>query len=176
LTTAVPDTPLNAGRSHTLRDLCLLVDVLVLFATACAPIMQTPLDDALELNANELIAWIAANTRYPIVKPPKIKIVATLPNSRINFGGKSLIAAYNYDTQILYLKQRWSGEIPQDKGTLLHELLHHAQVVSGIGPTCIREREIEAYATELSYLRENHSNDWDWSPGLKATLLAVPCN
>jgi hypothetical protein len=138
--------------------------------------MQVPLDDALEKKANELITWIAANTRYPTVKIPKIKVVATFPNSRISFGGRRLIAAYNYDAQILYLKQSWSGETPQDKGTLLHELLHHAQVVSGIGPTCLRERELEAHATELRYLRETHSKDWDWSPGLKATLLALPCN
>ena len=138
--------------------------------------METLLDDALEQKANELIAWIAANTRYPTVKIPNIRIVATLPNSRINFGGRSLIAAYNYDTQILYLKQSWGGETPQDKGTLLHELLHHTQIVSGIGPTCIRERELEAYATELRYLRETHSKDWDWSPGLKAALLALPCD
>ena len=148
---------------------------LILISAACAPIEGAPQHNKLDQIATELIAWIAANTRYPTLPIPKIEVVAELPNTRIDYGGRSLIAGYNYADKILYLKQGWNGQTPQDTSTLLHELLHHAQVVSGIGPTCIREREFEAYAIELRYLRENHSKDWDWSPGLKATLLALPC-
>ena len=176
LTVADPSVRDAVGRPHTRRTLRIVFSVFGLLAAACAPTMQMPHDGALDQKATELISWIAANTRYPTVSIPKIEVVATLPSSRFNYGGRSLIAGYNYDSQILYLKQGWSGQTPQDTSTLLHELLHHAQIVSGIGPTCIRERELEAYATELRYLRENHSKDWDWSPGLKATLLALPCD
>ena len=137
--------------------------------------MQTSHDDALDQKANELISWISVNTHYPAVSIPQIMVVTTLPKSRFDYGGRSLIAGYNYKSQILYLKKGWSGKTPQDNGTLLHELLHHTQVISSSGPTCIRERELEAYAIELRYLRENHSKDWDLSPDLKTTLLALPC-
>ena len=143
---------------------------------ACAPLQPTSGGNAPEQRADELMAWIAANTHYPAVSIPEIRIVESLPKARIDYGGRRLIAAYNYDHQILYLKQGWRSHSPVDAGTLLHELLHHAQVVSGIGPTCVRERELEAYATELRYLRESHSKDWDWSPGLVETLLALPCD
>ena len=176
LNASASDTPVEIGRPHCLRTMRNFLGTLILISAACAPIEGAPQHNELDQIATELIAWIAANTRYPTVPIPKIEVVVELPNTRIDYGGRSLIAGYNYDDKILYLKQGWSGETPQDASTLLHELLHHAQVVSGIGPTCIRERELEAYATELRYLRENHSKDWDWSPGLKATLLALPCN
>lgn len=122
------------------------------------------------------MAWIAANTPYPVVAVPRIQIVEALPKTRIDYGGRRLIAGYNYDHRILYLKQGWRSHSPVDAGTLLHELLHHVQVSSSVGPTCIRERELEAYAVELRYLRETHSKDWDWSPGLMKTLFALPCD
>ena len=170
-----PDASLTVRRLRCLRTMRNFLGTLILISAACAPIEGAPQHNKLDQIATELIAWIAANTRYPTLPIPKIEVVAELPNTRIDYGGRSLIAGYNYDDKILYLKQGWNGQTPQDTSTLLHELLHHAQVVSGIGPTCIREREFEAYAIELRYLRENHSKDWDWSPGLKATLLALPC-
>ena len=157
--------------------MCRLASTLVLLViSACAPLQSTPGDNALDQRAGELMAWIAANTQYPVVSIPQIQVVDALPKTRIDYGGRRLIAGYDYDRQVLYLTQGWRGRSPQDAGTLLHELVHHAQVESGLGPTCIRERELEAYGTELRYLRETHSKDWDWSPGLMKTLLALPCD
>jgi hypothetical protein len=150
--------------------------VLAILLAACAPLPSISGGNTLDQRADQLMAWIAANTHYPVVAIPQIRVVESLPKTRFNYGGRRLIAGYDYDHQILYLTQGWRAHSPVDAGTLLHELLHHAQVASGIGPSCIRERELEAYATELRYLRETHSKDWNWSPGLMKTLLALHCD
>ena len=77
------------------------------FLSACAAVPPHVEREKLDDMIDEIIAWIAANTDYPVQRAPRILFVDQLPPElielKISLGADQADAAYVHDSKILYL-------------------------------------------------------------------------
>ena len=107
-----------------------------------------------------LLAWIAAHTAYdPAPAPPAVRIAGDIcaemglePSCRVR-------GYYDHRTGAVVLYGGWSIDSRDDRGLLLHELVHHAQAAAGAfdfdSPLGRCGGESEAFALMARWLAEN---------------------
>ena len=113
-----------------------------------------------------LISWIVAKTGWTNSEPPRIvfltkKEIMEMLLQRPNGPPEdvSCQALYSHNDGIIYLTKDWRCSDPRDRGTLLHELVHHLQKLNGVKARCLAEYERQAYDLQLEWLREHGVQD-----------------
>jgi len=78
-------------------------------------------------------------------------------------GGKSAAprvgALYSDRDDIVYLPVGWNPDNLRDRSALLHELVHHLQMVNKVKATCPAEFEWDAYRLQVAWQREKGIED-----------------
>ena len=132
------------------------------FLSACAAVPPHVEREKLDDMIDEIIVWIAANSKYPPQRAPRVLFVDKLPAefARLERPYKSsgapenAPAGYLHHNRTVYLPQSLRLDIEYDVSVLAHELVHFLQYSSGQKPETAEERETEAVV--LSYEASVH--------------------
>lgn len=119
---------------------------------------------------NSLIAafsiWLTVNMGVANVSTPNIDYLPPEKLAELYYGkpvskdaALNIEAIYSDVTQTIYLRDDWDVDDLNDQSTLLHELVHHMQVINGIEHECLRQREHQAYELQMQWLREKGVED-----------------
>ncbi len=108
-----------------------------------------------------LLVWIAAHTAYDAtqMEPPAVRLADAIctevglePRCRIR-------GYYDHRSATITLHSDWTLESREDRGLLLHELVHHVQAAAGAldfdSPLERCRGESEAFALMARWLAEN---------------------
>ncbi len=112
-----------------------------------------------------LMKWVVAKTGWAIQKPPTIRFVPSAQLAEMYYGKQNapnlapVRSLYAIKTHILYLPNTWNPGDLRDKGTLLHELAHHLQVLNRIQVVCVAEYDRQSYELQMAWLREHGVDD-----------------
>lgn len=134
----------------------------MLLSVACSSLTE---QDETEALAQEFLAWIAGETGLPIAPLPSIVFVsedqirARVDASAQVEGNDSARALYVYDTATIYLPANWSRRKIYHRAMLLHELVHHVQLINRLPARCSAERERQAYGLTLKWLSSQGVED-----------------
>lgn len=108
-----------------------------------------------------LMVWIGANTDFtesisppPIVIQTQAELVALVGTDRIP-GGASIAGVYDSQTRTLFLDENVDVKTDDGKSTLVHELVHHFQVVTDRHRDGQCLYEAQAYSIEDKWRREH---------------------
>lgn len=120
----------------------------------------------------ELLGWIEARTDYDVAAaraaPPEILFCQT--GDSIEYEGNDILvepglrAAYDLTSQRIFLVLPWDPDDPRHVSALLHELVHHVQLLNRAWE-CPEATEWEAYDLQAQWLAENRIDpgfDWLW--------------
>ena len=121
-----------------------------------------------------ITAWLAQNFDLPaIVDQPRVNVVDPKAMAKLRRGGigaeartmapafnpsrpldrnEDSIAVYDDDARTIYLSNGWTSRTPRDVSVLVHEMVHHAQNMTGQKFECLEAREKAAYAAQESWL------------------------
>jgi Domain of unknown function (DUF6647) len=72
--------------------------------------------------------------------------------------GRDVVAVYDDGAQAVYLRQDWTGQTPAETSILVHEMVHHAQNLTGAKFECPQAREKLAYEAQERWLTQFGSN------------------
>lgn len=107
----------------------------------------------------DLIAWIDAKTGWHAHAPPAIRFVPEAQLSKM-FAAHSeqpkavhIDALYSRQNDTIYLPTEWNANDVHDRATLLHELIHHLQVINKVEVTCPNVYEFQSYSLTIDWLR-----------------------
>lgn len=118
----------------------------------------------------DLLRWIGGATGYDITaalaKPPEIDFCITgevIPyEDDIMTVPDDLRAAYDWPNRRILLVRPWTADDPRDRAALLHELIHHVQLLNR-SYECPQAPEWEAYKLQEAWLAENRIEaGFDW--------------
>jgi hypothetical protein len=130
-------------------------------ATAAVLLMGPARADDLGRRVEDLLAWVAKETGYPLdgvevtvefAQPRVLNIVAY----GVDYAGQSDVEAIAIGEAILL--PDWFAPGRHDD-LLVHELTHVLQHTSGAQFTCAAEREREAYETQAAFTDETGIGD-----------------
>lgn len=118
------------------------------------------------------VAWIAAKTGWRTVSVPEIKTRTDRELSVMFFGvaegfdGVTPLALYGREVHVLYVSDRLTFDNLIDQSILMHELVHHMQIVNAVQAGCREAEEAQAYRLQVLWLTDH---------GVKApyTLLGI---
>ncbi len=125
---------------------------------------------AIRATVAELESWLDANTDLPRGEAPPARIAlieagAAVPHDgRMTRVGDTVRGLYDERSATIYLIRPWFGDTATDRGTLLHELVHHRQVEAQHW-YCGRAMEWDAYRIQEAYLRDHGETagfNWAW--------------
>ena len=107
-----------------------------------------------------LWAWVRAHTAAQADPPPAVCVLDanTLESVRQlaepgNTPGFELLAAYDRRNRMILLKAPFDPSDPVSQSILVHELVHHAQTVTGQRFACPAEAERAAFVLQEKWLR-----------------------
>lgn len=108
----------------------------------------------------ELSGWVAGELGLAIeLPPPDIRVVpnAQLPVIAAELSGqpvqgRDFVALYIPGRRQMLLSEGWDAGSIRDRSVVVHELVHHADAVSGFQPRCGAEREARAYDVQKRWL------------------------
>ena len=106
-----------------------------------------------------LLAWVGAETGLTVPAPPPVVLVPEARMLELAAGSSDVKAMYMRDEGTIYLRDDWGIADLRCRATLLHELVHHVQIVNRVPVACPAEREREAYRLTLKWLREQGAKD-----------------
>jgi hypothetical protein len=107
------------------------------------------------------VSWIAARTGWRIVSVPAIETRTDRELSMMFFGiaeqpdGMTPLALYGREVHILYISDRLTFDNLIDRSILLHELVHHMQVLDNVRSGCREAEEAQAYKLQVDWLVEH---------------------
>ena len=105
--------------------------------SACATVPPHIERNQLDTMVADIIGWVAANSDYPVVAPPRILFVDELPAYILAYipgaTHENTPAAYYPYTQTVYLPTSLRLDVEYYITLLAHELVHHFQFTSGLG-------------------------------------------
>lgn len=107
-----------------------------------------------------LLTWIALQMECAVPPPPCIEQIPPCEVCERFYEGDvpadaAVIAAHDRKNRVIYLSTAWRAHSIVDRGTLVHELVHHLQEVAGIPYPCTAARERLAYHLQAKWLQEN---------------------
>jgi hypothetical protein len=106
------------------------------------------------------VAWIAGKTGWRVVSVPALETRNARDLAIMFFGAAegfetmAPLALYGREVHILYLSNRLTFDNLIDRSILLHELVHHMQVVNAAPLECREAQEAQAYKLQVAWLRE----------------------
>lgn len=110
------------------------------------------------LDAIEL--WLVSNFELePAEISPRIEFVSRETLLEIRYGSLAfadwvdVVAAYEDDEHIIYLRDDWTGRSATDISIIVHEMVHHLQSSAGTIFACPARREVLAYRAQDEWLR-----------------------
>lgn len=109
--------------------------------------------------AAALDSWIDAYSAYPPAPGPGPRIVLVAPGAMASISaharhfGRLTRGAYDPATGTIYLQRPWTASNVQDRGVLLHELIHHRQVHARHW-ICSQAMEWDAYKLQQTFVAE----------------------
>jgi hypothetical protein len=143
--------------------------------------LSTPVAVAKPVQPPSLIdiiaTWLEANFDLPSTE--KLPTLATLPAAElveIRYGPGStvapgeVVAAYDDDTQTIYLAEGWTGRSPAQLSVLVHEMVHHLQASADMRFACPGEREVVAFRAQEAWL-ELFGQDLESAFGIDRAML-----
>jgi len=116
---------------------------------------------AYALDMREMLDWIGENSEYETnIPPPVIRTVSGEDLTAIMYGRLpgpnevflSIDAIYFNETEEIWVRDGIEGAAYE--ATILHELVHHAQIYSDMKWECLGEKEGDAYALADKYAIE----------------------
>lgn len=150
-------------------------------AIAVCLAVSTPVAGAKPIQPPSLIdtiaIWLEANFDLP--PTDKLPVLSTLPAAElveIRYGPGSsvapgeVMAAYDEDTQTIYLAEGWTGRSPAQLSVLVHEMVHHLQASADMRFACPSEREVVAYRAQAAWL-ELFDQDLESAFGIGPAML-----
>lgn len=107
-----------------------------------------------------LLTWIALQMECAVPPPPCVEQIPPSEVCERFYGGDvpadaAVIALYDRKNRVIYLSTKWRADSIADRGTLVHELVHHVQEVAGIPYPCTAAHESLAYHLQAKWLKEN---------------------
>lgn len=117
--------------------------------------------DARQTLAQAGVGWIASKTGWKTASVPRIEIRSSADLSTMFFGnaegfeGVRPLALYSRDQHILFLSAQLALGNLLDQSILLHELVHHMQVINDAAFDCREETERQAYRLQAQWLSEH---------------------
>jgi hypothetical protein len=111
-----------------------------------------------------LTGWIAIQMGFSVIEPPHIFFVPQIQMNKIAYGSNAanspyLRATYSQQEKTIYLRENWNSENLTDRSILVHELVHHFQIIHDIKYECHAARERLAYDLQFAWLRKQGVND-----------------
>ncbi len=79
---------------------------------------------------------------YP--PPARVGLKSHLPD---------ILAVYDDTSNVIFLRQDWTGSTPADLSILVHEMVHRGQNLAGLKYACVQEREELAYEAQHRWLQ-----------------------
>jgi hypothetical protein len=107
------------------------------------------------------VEWIAGKTGWRTVSVPALETRTARELAIMFFGaaegfeGMTPLALYGREVRILYLSNRLTFDNLIDQSILLHELVHHMQVINAAPIECREAQEALAYRLQVVWLREH---------------------
>lgn len=123
--------------------------------------------------------WLDHESAYAPASRPLVRValvdsghVVSHAGHRSRIGG-TMRGAYDPRTATIYLVRPWFGTSPQDRGVLLHELVHHRQVGAKHW-YCERAMEWDAYRLQDAWLADHGlDSGFHWAAILLGSSCAV---
>ena len=114
---------------------------------------------------SDLTRWIIQKTRWTISTTPSIRLGSNEQLITLYFGsgfepnGIEMHSLYSRKSHVIYLRNTWKSATIVDRSLLLHELVHHLQLLNGMKVACPEEYEAQAYHLQIEWLREQSVNE-----------------
>jgi hypothetical protein len=107
-----------------------------------------------------LLTWIALQMGCEVPAPPCVEQIPPREICQRFYEGDapvdaSVVAVYDRKYRVIFLSTGWRADSIADRGTLVHELVHHVQEVARIPYPCLAARETLAYHLQAKWLRDN---------------------
>ena len=148
-----------------------------------ALMMQMPLPVLVGLATG----WVAADLGVPMPETlPRVAFAdeATMRVIRAAAEGDpagaatpdaTMVAMYDSRSGTIFLPLGWTGQSTAEVSILVHEIVHHFQLLSGERLACPAEREKQAYAVQGRWL-EGHGESLETALGISPMFLLVATN
>ena len=112
----------------------------------------------------EMLIWICLQIGCEPPPPPAVLLVPQeVMDARVygggGRGGTFACGLYDHETQSIWLPEGCRADDLFDQSTLLHELVHHVQTVTGMQYPCLAAQEPLAYGLQAQWLQEQGIDD-----------------
>jgi hypothetical protein len=102
-------------------------------------------------------AFVAVTLGVPLPALPEIAYATPERIHELRHGtaepaALDVVAIYDDEARTIRLPEGWTGGSPAEMSVLVHEMVHHAQNLSGRRFACPGEREAEAYMIQERWL------------------------
>ena len=144
---------------------------------------------------DEIVAWLSSNFDVPASKErPAIEFVPKidLAAMRVRDGALSrhvtqgvatdladphrVVAVYNSDLKTIFLSDDWRGKSPADQSVLVHEMVHHLQIMAEQKFECPMAREKLAYLAQDKWLaRFDMSLETEFEVDMFTIMVSSAC-
>lgn len=152
---------------------------------------------SLQVLLTETVTWLSDNFDLPAIPElPRVEFASVARIASLHYEGVlslpvvgfadlepglparyKLLTMYDEASKTIYLPEGWSGSTPTELSVLVHEMVHHAQNVSGLKYECPQARERLAYAAQQKWLElfgHDLQRDFEISPYLLA--ISTQCS
>ena len=114
----------------------------------------------MDLLVTLIVAWLSFTSGLSMPhERPAVRFLTAEALSDLRYGSieaqrrREVVAAYDDDTQTIYLSEDWSGHDPTDVSVLVHEIVHHLQNSAALKYECPAAREALAYEAQAKWLK-----------------------
>lgn len=87
---------------------------------------------------------------------PEIRLIPDATMQKMRCGDKPcnpVSALYNPASQTIFLEENWKPDSVRNLSVLLHEFVHHLQIIGHLEYECLGAMEAPAYATQTAFLK-----------------------
>jgi Domain of unknown function (DUF6647) len=149
-----------AGYGHMVAVCVALLATPALAQFNCAAdrLQSTASEGPVEADLQGLARWVAERTGEAELSVPRLCILSTGELSRLRggpleaLGPLQTVALYSRQPPLILLDSAYDPGNPVSQSVIVHELVHHAQAVSGRRFACSAEAERDAYDIQEEWL------------------------
>ena len=115
----------------------------------------------LDAMVREILEWLNERTEYFVSSAPEIIFLDNFDIAIAEYEhkreesidvGYRFRGSYSHDTKTVNLRNDWNGHAPIAWATLVHELVHHAQVEARKIFQCREDEELEADVLSVNFI------------------------